>query len=100
MGWGSTSTTSGTDYGTAGSNIFYVRVEHRAPPPPPVRAPAFHPCAVLGVPCKAPPEQVKSAYRRLAKECHPDAGPPEEREARTRKMALINQAFGMLNKGA
>ena len=78
MGWATTdSTSANTAYAgrfTNGGTI-YLRFGPSAPPrprPPPKLA--FHPCAVLGIPCKAPVEQVRSAYRRLAKALHPDLG--------------------------
>ena len=51
--------------------------------------------AVLGVPANASLDEVKQAYRRKAREYHPDLH-PEEKEKYTAKMADINAAFDAL----
>lgn len=61
------------------------------------------PYAVLGVPPNADDDAVKSAYRRLAREHHPDRliaqGLPQEFIDRaTEKMAAINAAYTRLQK--
>ncbi len=38
-------------------------------------------------------EEVKTEYRKLCKQWHPDLGSAEERETRTRKMQEINAAY-------
>jgi hypothetical protein len=48
------------------------------------------PYAVLGLPDTASPEEVAAAYRRLAKEWHPDRGGAEDR------MAQLNAAYDLL----
>lgn len=45
--------------------------------PPAPQLPDFDPFAVLGVDPDTPPDEVKAAWRRLAKEHHPDAGGSE-----------------------
>lgn len=40
-------------------------------------------------------EEVKTEYRRLCKERHPDLGKPEERDERTQKMQEINAAYAL-----
>ena len=101
MGW-----TTGTSANTSFSGDFissgtiYPRFGPIAPPRPrPPPEPAFHHWAVLGIPCKAPVEQVRSAFRRLAKAHHPDIGPAGEREERTHRMAELNRAYAMLKEG-
>ena len=59
---------------------------------------AGSPYAVLGVSADAPLDEVKTAYRRLAREHHPDRlvaeGLPEEMiQIATRKIAGINEAY-------
>lgn len=49
------------------------------------------PYDVLGVPRGASAEEVKRAYRALAKKCHPDVNPGDEEAAR--RMAEINAAY-------
>lgn len=58
------------------------------------------PHLVLGVPAGATAAQVKSAWRRLAREHHPDlAASPAEQRAATRRMAEINAAYAELSGG-
>jgi hypothetical protein len=52
------------------------------------------PYGVLGLPPNAAPEEVAVAYRRLAKEWHPDRGGGDER------MAEINAAYDLLRATA
>ena len=56
------------------------------------------PYAILGISRDAPMDEVKAAYRRLAREHHPDRlvaeGLPEEMiQIATRKIAAINEAY-------
>ncbi len=99
MRWttGSDTTSNSIFYagGFMGGGGVYIRFGTNAPPRQrrierPPQKPQMHPCAVLGVPCNAPLQQVKSAFRRLAKTHHPDLGGDVE------KMAEINAAYGML----
>jgi curved DNA-binding protein CbpA len=53
-----------------------------------------NPYAVLGVPRTASATQVRDAYRRLAKEFHPDRHANADA---TEQMQRINQAWGMLS---
>ena len=99
MGWTSsttTSTTSGGVFGGSDAIFFFTFGQRYQPPPLPATKPAIHPCAVLGVPCDVSLGQVTSAYRRLAKEHHPDLGTEQDREARTKRMAEINHAYELL----
>ena len=52
----------------------------------------------LGVSPDASDEEIKSAYRALAKKYHPDANPKEEDAAE--KMNRINAAYAMLRGGS
>jgi DnaJ domain len=52
------------------------------------------PYGVLGLPPTATPDEVAAAYRRLAKEWHPDRGGGDER------MAEINSAYELLRATA
>ncbi len=49
---------------------------------------------VLGIPPDANQREIKSAYRRLAKQYHPDVNPSAEASAR---MAEVNDAYSILN---
>jgi molecular chaperone DnaJ len=53
------------------------------------------PYKVLGVSHDASKEEIKKAYRKKAKECHPDLHPDDPDAAR--KMNEINEAYDMLN---
>ena len=108
MGWTTTSDTTSNSTSYAGGfmsgGTIYIRFDQqqrqRQVPPqrPEAQKPQLHPCAVLGIPCRSPLTQVRSAYRRLAKANHPDLGPTDasEREKRTRRMAELNTAYAML----
>jgi DnaJ-domain-containing protein 1 len=57
----------------------------------------INPYNVLGIPVNASDEEIKQAYRRKAREYHPDMH-PNEKEKYTSKMADINAAFETLTK--
>ena len=52
---------------------------------------------VLGVSADATTKEIKKAYRRLAKEYHPDHNPEKETEAEAR-IKKINEAYEVLSK--
>ena len=52
---------------------------------------ASDPFAVLGVPSSATEDEIKSAYRRLAKKYHPDLNPGDK--TAEEKMREINEAY-------
>ena len=57
--------------------------------------------AVLGVPRTASNDDIKAAFRRLAKEYHPDVVAhlgSEIRQEAERKMTMINEAYEQLSK--
>jgi len=51
---------------------------------------------ILGVAPTANDDEIKHAYRVLAKRYHPDAMPPEKREWAREQMARINAAYQVL----
>lgn len=55
------------------------------------------PYSELGISPGATEEEIKSAYRQLAKQYHPDANPQDEQSAE--KMNRINKAYNMLREG-
>ena len=55
------------------------------------------PYAELEISSEASSEEIKSAYRRLAKQYHPDANPGSNYNAE--KMNRINAAYSMLRDG-
>ena len=55
-----------------------------------------NPYQVLGVSEGASAEEIKRAYRRLAKECHPDLH-PNDPDA-NRRMQEINEAYDLLTR--
>lgn len=60
------------------------------------------PWAVLGVSRSATEEEIKKAYRELAKKYHPDryaSAAPEMQELAAEKMRQINEAYDVLSKG-
>ena len=55
------------------------------------------PYEVLGVPRGASDEEVTKAYRKLAKQYHPDLNPGDTEAAR--KMSEVNEAYDRIKKG-
>src|SRR5258708_36172064 len=53
--------------------------------------------SIMGVPRTASDEDIKKAYRRLAREHHPDLHPEGEKELHTRRMQEINEAYTVLS---
>jgi curved DNA-binding protein len=52
---------------------------------------------VLGVPRTANPEEIKRAYRQLARKHHPDLQPAAERAAAAERFKEINEAYEVLS---
>jgi curved DNA-binding protein len=50
----------------------------------------------LGVPRTASEEEVKRAYRRLARQHHPDLHPDKDKDLHTRTMQEVNEAYAVL----
>jgi curved DNA-binding protein CbpA len=59
------------------------------------------PFVVLGIEPGATPSQIKAAWRRLARQHHPDltGDDPEASRVATRQMAEINEAYAALTRG-
>lgn len=53
--------------------------------------------AALGVAKSASPEELKAAYRRLAKEHHPDLHPEKDKSRAAEKFKAINEAYEVLS---
>src|SRR5258708_35879602 len=53
--------------------------------------------SIMCVPRTASDEDIKKAYRRLAREHHPDLHPEGEKELHTRRMQEINEAYTVLS---
>ncbi len=51
---------------------------------------------ILGVPRTASDEEIKQAYRVLARRNHPDLHPEKEKELHTRRMQEVNEAYTVL----
>lgn len=56
------------------------------------------PHEVLGVRRGAGPDEIRAAYRTLAKKHHPDVAPPDQRPAAEQRMRRIQQAYDALMK--
>ena len=52
---------------------------------------------VLGVPRKATAQEIKRAYRQLARKHHPDLQPPAERAQASERFKEINEAYEVLS---
>jgi curved DNA-binding protein len=52
---------------------------------------------VLGVPRTAKPEEIKRAYRKLARKHHPDLQPPAQRAKASERFKEINEAYEVLS---
>lgn len=51
--------------------------------------------AALGIQRSATPEEIKAAYRKAAKECHPDHHPGDT--AKVARFQLVSQAYSVLS---
>lgn len=54
------------------------------------------PYRILGVPTDASDPEIRRAYRRRARELHPDLAPPRHREARTKRFQELQEAYALL----
>lgn len=57
----------------------------------------FHYYRMLGVPAGAPQQEIAQAYRKLARQFHPDLHPPERRQWTEEQMKRLNEAYEVLN---
>ncbi len=53
---------------------------------------------LLGLTPQATVQEIKRAYRRLARRYHPDANPPERKEWAEARMRLLNEAYEVLGR--
>jgi hypothetical protein len=53
---------------------------------------------LLGLTPEATAQEIKRAYRRLARRYHPDANPPERKEWAEARMRLLNEAYEVLGR--
>ena len=58
----------------------------------------MNPYTILGIPINATEEEIKNAYRKLAKQNHPDLHEDTERETYEAKMKQINEAYTIAMK--
>jgi curved DNA-binding protein CbpA len=52
---------------------------------------------MLGVPAGASQEEIARAYRKLARQFHPDLNPPERKWWAEEQMKQLNEAYAVLN---
>lgn len=77
---------------TGWTSTEYIRV-YIAPPKPTIPAPVLAALDLFGLKIPTTREAVKSAYKLLAKQHHPDAGGDAE------MMKRVNAAYDLLMKG-
>jgi curved DNA-binding protein CbpA len=52
---------------------------------------------MLGIRAGASQEEIAQAYRKLARQFHPDLNPPERKHWAEEQMKQLNEAYGVLN---
>ncbi|CAN6439246.1 unnamed protein product [Victoria cruziana] len=52
---------------------------------------------VLGLSCKASADDIKAAYRRLARKCHPDVAASDNKNESTSRFMAIHDAYSTLS---
>ena len=75
--------------------------EKRSDPPPTTQElKRRHACSVLGVDPKADQREIRTVYRRLVKECHPDmlsaTATDDQRRASTQRFCQLREAYELL----